>query len=119
MEWLSPNLPRSKNSPATDLPTRSRAKSGHPAIGDALVAPSAANHVAPPRYSWKVKVRDLVWKLASAGWVLRSTRGSHRQFKHPAKPLIVTVAGHPGKDVPIGTLRAILKAADLEGDKEQ
>jgi len=66
-----------------------------------------------------VKVRDLIRKLDSAGWVLRSTKGSHRQFKHPTKPLVVTVAGHPGKDVPIGTLRAILKAAEMGGDSEQ
>jgi len=68
------------------------------------------------RYDQFVKVRDLIRKLESAGWVLRSTRGSHRQFKHPQKPSVVTVAGHAGKDVPIGTLRSILKAADLEGD---
>ncbi|MBM3725245.1 MAG: type II toxin-antitoxin system HicA family toxin [Acidobacteria bacterium] len=63
-----------------------------------------------------MKVRDLIRKLESCGWVLRATRGSHRQFKHPQRPSVVTVAGHPGKDVPIGTLRAILKAAGLEGD---
>ncbi|MCC6537262.1 MAG: type II toxin-antitoxin system HicA family toxin [Bryobacterales bacterium] len=63
-----------------------------------------------------MKVRDLIRKLESAGWILRATRGSHRQFKHAQKPAVVTVAGHPGKDVPVGTLRAILKAADLEGD---
>lgn len=50
---------------------------------------------------------------------LRATRGSHRQFKHPQKPFVVTVAGHSGKDVPIGTLRAILKAAGLEGDEQR
>ncbi|MBK7927110.1 MAG: type II toxin-antitoxin system HicA family toxin [Bryobacterales bacterium] len=63
-----------------------------------------------------MKVRDLIRKLEAAGWVLRSTRGSHRQFKHSQKPAVVTVTGHPGQDLPIGTLRAILKAADLEGD---
>lgn len=65
-----------------------------------------------------MKVRDLIRRLEAEGWVLRSTRGSHRQFKHPEKPLIVTVPGNPGKDVPIGTLRAILKAANLEGDSK-
>jgi predicted RNA binding protein YcfA (HicA-like mRNA interferase family) len=63
-----------------------------------------------------VKVRDLIRKLEAAGWILRATRGSHRQFKHPDKPLVVTVPGNLGKDVPTGTLRAILKAADLEGE---
>ncbi|MCA2971400.1 MAG: type II toxin-antitoxin system HicA family toxin [Acidobacteriaceae bacterium] len=59
---------------------------------------------------------ELIRKLESAGWVLRATRGSRRQFKHPQSASVVTIAGHPGNDVPIGTLRAILKAAELEGD---
>lgn len=67
-------------------------------------------------YDQVVKVRDLIRKLEATGWVLRSTKGSHRQFKHSQKPAVVTVAGHPGKDIPIGTFRAILKAAELEGD---
>ena len=78
---------------------------------------SAGSYVDGRGYHRIVKVRDLIRKLESTRWVLRSTKGSHRQFKHPDKPLIVTVAGHPGKDVPIGTLRAILKAAELEGDR--
>jgi len=28
--------------------------------------------------------------------------------------MVVTVSGHPGKDVPVGTLKAILKSAGLE-----
>jgi predicted RNA binding protein YcfA (HicA-like mRNA interferase family) len=28
--------------------------------------------------------------------------------------MVVTVVGHPGKDVPIGTLKAILKNAEIE-----
>jgi len=63
-----------------------------------------------------MRVRDLIRLLELKGWKLRATRGSHRQFKHPTKPMIVTVAGHAGRDVPIGTLRAILKAAELDGE---
>jgi predicted RNA binding protein YcfA (HicA-like mRNA interferase family) len=66
-----------------------------------------------------VKVRDLIGFLESRGWRLRAVRGSHRQFKHPDKPRIVTVAGHPGKDVPIGTLKSILKSAGLEQEDAQ
>jgi predicted RNA binding protein YcfA (HicA-like mRNA interferase family) len=68
------------------------------------------------RYDPLGKVRDLISKLESAGWVLRSTKGSHLQFKNPRRPAVVTVAGHPGKDIPIGILRANPKAAELEGD---
>ncbi|MCP5117832.1 MAG: type II toxin-antitoxin system HicA family toxin [bacterium] len=57
--------------------------------------------------------------LRYLGWKLKTVRGSHRQFKHPEKPMVVTVPGHPGKDVPIGTLKSIFKSAGLqkEGDR--
>jgi predicted RNA binding protein YcfA (HicA-like mRNA interferase family) len=61
-----------------------------------------------------VKVRDLIQRLEAAGWQLKRSRGSHRQFRHPHKEAVVTVAGHPGKDVPVGTLKAILRSAGLE-----
>jgi predicted RNA binding protein YcfA (HicA-like mRNA interferase family) len=63
-----------------------------------------------------VKVRDLIRLLESDGWRLKTVRGSHRQFKHPRKRMVVTVSGQFGKDVPMGTLKAILKAAELEED---
>jgi len=48
------------------------------------------------------------------GWVLARTRGSHRQYKHPAKLGLVTVAGKPGDDVAPGTLNNIQKQAGLK-----
>jgi predicted RNA binding protein YcfA (HicA-like mRNA interferase family) len=62
----------------------------------------------------EVKVRDLIRRLERAGWVLKTIRGSHRQYHHPDKGWIVTVPGHPGKDVPVGTLRAICRSAGLD-----
>ena len=61
-----------------------------------------------------MKVRDLIHLLESAGWRLKATKGSHRQFLHPQKGMVVTVPGQPGKDVPVGTLKAILRSAGLE-----
>jgi len=61
-----------------------------------------------------VKVRDLIRLLESAGWRIRATRGSHRQFRHPQKGMVVTVAGQPGKDMPAGTLKAILRTTGLQ-----
>lgn len=61
-----------------------------------------------------MKYRDLVKIIEADGWRLRNQEGSHKQFKHPVKPGKVTVAGHPSLDVPIGTLKAILKQAGLE-----
>jgi predicted RNA binding protein YcfA (HicA-like mRNA interferase family) len=61
-----------------------------------------------------MKVRDLLALLARDGWYLARTRGSHQQFKHPIKPGVVTVAGHPGHEVAPGTLNSILKQAGLK-----
>ncbi|MGO9095718.1 MAG: type II toxin-antitoxin system HicA family toxin [Bryobacteraceae bacterium] len=65
-----------------------------------------------------MKARELIRLLESDGWRLRATRGSHRQFRHPRKGMVVTVAGQLGKDVPVGTLKAILRCAGLERKEE-
>jgi predicted RNA binding protein YcfA (HicA-like mRNA interferase family) len=61
-----------------------------------------------------VKVRDVISRIEADGWVQVSQEGSHRQFKHPVKKGRVTVAGHKGGDVPTGTLKNIIKQAQLE-----
>jgi predicted RNA binding protein YcfA (HicA-like mRNA interferase family) len=61
-----------------------------------------------------MKVKELLKMLEEDGWVLNRTKGSHRQFKHPIKPGLVTVAGKPSADVPKGTLNAILKQSGLK-----
>ena len=60
-----------------------------------------------------MKIRDIIKQIEKDGWTLHSTRGSHRQFKHPAKPGRVTVPGHPGDDLSAGMLSSILKQAGL------
>jgi predicted RNA binding protein YcfA (HicA-like mRNA interferase family) len=44
-----------------------------------------------------MKVSDILRMLSEDGWYLASTKGSHRQFKHPSKPGRVTVAGKPSE----------------------
>jgi predicted RNA binding protein YcfA (HicA-like mRNA interferase family) len=61
-----------------------------------------------------MKIRDILRAIAADGWYQVRQRGSHRQFKHPAKPGLVTVAGKPGDDVAPGTLNSILKQAGLK-----
>ena len=61
-----------------------------------------------------MKAREAIKLIEEDGWHLARTRGSHRQFKHPNKPGIVTIAGHPGVDIPRGTLNSILKQAGLK-----
>lgn len=61
-----------------------------------------------------MKVAELIQLLEEDGWRLARTRGSHRQYKHPRKPGIVTVAGKRSLDVPPGTLNSMLKQAGLK-----
>lgn len=60
-----------------------------------------------------MKVREIIARVRQDGWVLVRTRGSHRQFKHPSKPGLVTISGHPGDDVHPKTLASIMKQAGL------
>jgi predicted RNA binding protein YcfA (HicA-like mRNA interferase family) len=62
-----------------------------------------------------MKVREVIRMVEDDGWFPVRTRGSHRHFKHPIKPGLVTIAGHPGVDMPKGTLNSILKQAGLKG----
>ena len=43
-----------------------------------------------------------------------ASKGSHRQFKHPGKPGLVTVPGKPGHELAPGTLNSIVKQAGLK-----
>ena len=66
------------------------------------------------RYTSSVKVSEVLKRIAADGWVLVRTKGSHRQFKHPTKPGLVTVAGLPSEDVDRGTLNSIMKQSGLK-----
>lgn len=66
-----------------------------------------------------MKVRDLLRLLRQDGWYLAQTSGSHHQFKHPAKPGRVTIAGRGGADVAIGTLKSVLRQARLTNPKTE
>ena len=61
-----------------------------------------------------MEIRDIIKLLEDDGWYLVSTRGSHRQYKHPTKPGRVTVPGKPGDDIAPGTLNSILKQSSLK-----
>ena len=61
-----------------------------------------------------MKVRDVVKLLEGEGWYLSRQRGSHRQFRHPKKPGLVTIAGKPNEDLAPGTLNSIFKQAGLK-----
>lgn len=61
-----------------------------------------------------MKVRDVIKLIEADGWYLVTTKGSHRQYRHPTKPGRVTIAGHLGHDLAPGTLDSVLKQAQLK-----
>ncbi|MCX6352598.1 MAG: type II toxin-antitoxin system HicA family toxin [Bacteroidetes bacterium] len=62
-----------------------------------------------------MKVKEVLKILTNDGWFLVPQRGSHKQYKHPNKNGLVTVAGHKESDeIAIGTLRSIFKQAQIE-----
>jgi predicted RNA binding protein YcfA (HicA-like mRNA interferase family) len=60
-----------------------------------------------------VKVREVLRLLAEDGWEVVTTRGSHRQLKHPTKSGRVTVAGKGSDDLHPKTAATILRQAGL------
>ncbi|CCQ50178.1 type II toxin-antitoxin system HicA family toxin [Crocosphaera watsonii WH 8501] len=63
-----------------------------------------------------MKIREVIKLIENDGWYLVRTRGSHRQFKHPSKSGLVTIPGKLSDDIAIGTLKNILKQAQLNLD---
>ena len=61
-----------------------------------------------------MKVREAIRLIEKDGWQLVRTRGSHRQFKHPVKSGLVTIAGKSSADLAPGTKNSILKQAGLK-----
>ena len=61
-----------------------------------------------------MKVRDVIKMLEEDGWYLVRTRGSHRQYNHPTKLGLVTIAGKTSDDLATGTLNSVLKQAGLK-----
>ena len=60
------------------------------------------------------KVKHLIRFIQDDGWYLDRTKGSHRHFKHPTKPGIVTVPKQFNADLRLGTLSSALKQAGLK-----
>jgi predicted RNA binding protein YcfA (HicA-like mRNA interferase family) len=65
-----------------------------------------------------MRVRQVIKLLEADGWYLITSRGSHRQYKHPAKVGRVTIAGHLTDDLAPGTLNSVFKQAQLNEPKK-
>jgi len=61
-----------------------------------------------------MKIREIIKIIESDGWILKRTKGSHRQFKHLTKSGTVTVAGHERDEIHPKTENSIFKQAGLK-----
>jgi predicted RNA binding protein YcfA (HicA-like mRNA interferase family) len=60
-----------------------------------------------------MKASEVVKVLSEHGWVFVRQKGSHKTFKHPKNPNLLTIPDHGKKDLPAGTLKQIWKKAGL------
>jgi len=61
-----------------------------------------------------LKVGEMIKILEADGWYLVRTRGSHRNYRHAAKPGTTTVAGKPSETLRPMTEKSILRQANIE-----
>ena len=76
-------------------------------MGDFTSEPKDTIEVCP-------KVREAIKLIEADGWPKVTTKGSHRQFKHPMKTERVTIAGRLSDGLASGTYNSILKQAGLK-----
>jgi predicted RNA binding protein YcfA (HicA-like mRNA interferase family) len=65
-----------------------------------------------------MKVCEALKAINDDGWFQEAQRGSHRQFKHPCKPGMVTIAGKPSDQFGKGIQMSILKQEGLRGSEQ-
>lgn len=66
----------------------------------------------------RYKVSEVLELLRKDNWVLRRTRGDHRQFKHPTKRGTVTVSGKRRITLDQEILNSIWKQAGWKNKDE-
>jgi predicted RNA binding protein YcfA (HicA-like mRNA interferase family) len=65
------------------------------------------------------KIRQLKSKLQKAGFTIRSGKGSHTVWKHPALPRVrVTLSGKDGNDADRYLIEEVQRALDLLKGKD-
>ena len=62
-----------------------------------------------------MKAKELIKLIEKDGWYIVRQKGSHKQYKHPHKKGLVTIAAHKQNDeIAPGTLNSILKQAQID-----
>lgn len=65
----------------------------------------------------RVSGRDVVSALERSGFHISHVRGSQIYLRAPDAPRLVTVPVHGSRDVLLGTLRSILRQAELTAEE--
>ena len=58
-------------------------------------------------------MKDIVRIILRDGWVLVRQKGSHKQFKHPDKKGVVTIAGKDSMELHPKVLKSIFKQVKI------
>ena len=64
-----------------------------------------------------MKISEVIALLESDGWILKRVSGSHRQYVHPVKSGLVTVAGKLSATLKPKTESSILGQAGLRKER--
>ena len=81
--------------------------------GSNPAAPTISAAIGDANGSDTIKVREAIRIIEADGWYFIHFRGSHRQFKHPAKRGRVTIPGKPGDDLDAWLWSQIRRQAQL------
>jgi predicted RNA binding protein YcfA (HicA-like mRNA interferase family) len=66
-----------------------------------------------------MRVREVIKLIEASGWFIVRMKGSHRQYKHPDRQGVVTIAGNLDDELAKGTLNSVLKQSGLKYGREK
>ena len=65
----------------------------------------------------RLTARQVIGALERGGWTQVRSAGSHRHFRHPDRPGLVTVPDHASETIYPVILKSILRQAGLTADE--
>jgi predicted RNA binding protein YcfA (HicA-like mRNA interferase family) len=80
---------------------------------DYICITDIARYKDPDRPDYIIQNWEMIKLIETDGWYLVTTKGSHRQYKHPEKSGRITIAGHLADDLAPGTMNSIFKQARI------
>lgn len=61
----------------------------------------------------RLTANEVIKIIYNHGFEKVSQKGSHQKWKHPETKRVIIIPYHKGKNLPIGTLKAIIKDSGL------